>query len=196
MQITNTFTPKDRADWRSWLEQHGSSESEVWLVYFKAGTGRSGISYNDSLEEALCFGWVDSIIQKIDEEKYARKFTPRQIGSKWSELNKHLVAKLVNEGCMTTAGLAKVDFPLSEAPASRPRRPALPLPDWLKAGLTASPRAWENFQRLAPSHQRNYIGWISDAKKEETRQRRIQEAIARLERNETLESKFFKKESQ
>ncbi len=76
------------------------------------------ISYQDSLEEALCFGWVDSLIQKIDEEKYARKFTPRKAGSKWSELNKHLVAKLIQEGRMTEAGLAKVDFPLAEAPAS------------------------------------------------------------------------------
>jgi uncharacterized protein YdeI (YjbR/CyaY-like superfamily) len=195
MQITNTFIPKDRADWRGWLEQHGSSEREVWLVYFKAGAGRSGISYNDSLEEALCFGWVDSLIQKIDEEKYARKFTPRKAGSQWSELNQHLVAKLIQQGRMTSAGLSKVDFPLSEAPAARPKRPKLPLPDWLKAGLMASLAAWENFQRLAPSHQRNYIGWISEAKKEETRQKRLREAIARLEKNETLESKFFRKES-
>jgi uncharacterized protein YdeI (YjbR/CyaY-like superfamily) len=194
MQITHSFTPKDRADWHSWLEQYGDSQSEVWLVYYKAGTDRPGISYQESLEEALCFGWVDSLIQKIDEEKYARKFTPRKSGSKWSELNRHLVAKLVNEGRMTAAGLAKVTFPLSGAPASRPKRPALSLPDWLKAGLMANPVAWENFQRLAPSHQRNYIGWISEAKKEETRQRRLQEAIARLEKNETLESKFFKKE--
>ena len=196
MQITNTFIPNDRADWRGWLKQHGSSMSEIWVVYHKAGTGRSGISYNDSLEEALCFGWVDSLIQKIDEEKYARKFTPRKAGSKWSELNKHLVAKLVQQGHMTAAGLAKVDFRLSEAQPERPKRPKLPLPDWLKDGLMASPAAWENFQRLAPSHQRNYIGWISDAKREETRQRRIQEAIQRLEKNETLESKFFRKELQ
>ena len=195
MQITNTFIPKDRADWRSWLAENGSSESEVWLVYFKAATGKPTISYKDSLEEALCFGWVDSLIQKIDEEKYARKFTPRKAGSKWSELNKHLVAKLVHQGRMTEAGLSKVDFPLSEAPARRPKRPALPLPDWLKAGLMTNPAAWENFQRLAPSHQRNYIGWISEAKREETRQKRIQEAIARLQKNETLELKFFKRES-
>ena len=122
------------------------------------------ISYEDSLEEALCFGWVDSLIQKIDEEKYARKFTPRKPGSKWSELNKHLVAKLVKEGRMTEAGLAKVEFSLEEAPSARPKRPELPLPDWLKEGLMASPQAWENFSKLPPSHQRNYILWVSDAK--------------------------------
>jgi uncharacterized protein YdeI (YjbR/CyaY-like superfamily) len=186
MEITHTFTAPDRASWHDWLAENGASESEVWLVYYKAASGKPTISYPDSLEEALCFGWVDSIIQKIDEEKYARKFTPRKAGSKWSELNKHLVAKLIQAGRMSEAGLAKVDFPLAEAPAMRPKRPSLPLPDWLKAGLMASPKAWENFQKLAQSHQRNYIGWISDAKKEETRQRRIQEAIRRLEKNETL----------
>ena len=186
MKITLTFTAPDRAAWRTWLAEHGTSESEVWLVYHKAATGKPTISYQDSLEEALCFGWVDSLIQKIDEEKYARKFTPRKPGSNWSELNKHLVARLIQEGRMTEAGLARVDFPLAEAPVARPKRPALPLPGWLKEGLMASPKAWENFSRLPPSHQRNYILWISDAKREETRQRRIQEAIRRLKKNETL----------
>ena len=89
---------------------------------------------------------------------------------------------------MTGDGLATVDFSLPAADAPRPKRPDLPLPDWLKAGLMISPKAWENFSKLPPSHRRNYIGWISDAKKEETRQRRIQEAIRRLEKNETVSS--------
>ena len=186
MKITQTFTAPNRAAWREWLAEHGKNEKEVWLVYYKAGTGKPTILYEESLEEALCYGWVDSLIQKIDEEKYARKFTPRKPGSKWSELNKHLVAKLVKEGRMTEAGLAKVEFPIEEAASTRPKRPELPLPEWLKAGLMTSPKAWEKFKRLAPSHQRNYIGWVSDAKREETRQKRIQEAIVRLEKNETL----------
>ena len=165
MKMPLTFHAPDRAAWREWLAEHGEQEREVWLVHYKAGTGRTGISYNDSLEEALCFGWVDSLIQKIDDQKYARKFTPRRAGSRWSELNKHLVAKLVREGRMTEAGLAKVDFPLNEAAVSRPKRPSLPLPDWLKAGLMTSPIAWENFSNLPPSQRRNYIGWISDARR-------------------------------
>ena len=186
MKITQTFSAPDRATWREWLAGHGASESEIWLVYYKAGTGKATISYQDSLEEALCFGWVDSLIQKIDEQKYARKFTPRKPGSKWSELNKHLVAKLIKQGRMTEAGLAKVEFPLDEAPSARPKRPELALPDWLKEGLMASPPAWENFSKLPPSHQRNYILWVSDAKRAETRQKRINEAIERLEKNERL----------
>ncbi len=186
MKITLTFTAADRESWRQWLETHGASENEVWLVYYKAGSEKPCISYQESLEEALCFGWVDSIIQKIDEEKYARKFTPRRLGSKWSELNKHLVAKLIQEGRMTEAGLAKIEFDLDEAPQARPRRPPLPLPDWLKEAFMQSPAAWENFQKLAPSHQRNYIGWISDAKREETRQKRIRYALERLEQGQPL----------
>ena len=186
MKITQTFTAPDRATWRKWLTEHCASESEVWLVYYKSGTDIPTISYNDSLEEALCFGWVDSLIQKIDEQKYARKFTPRKSGSKWSELNKHLVAKLIKEGRMTEAGMARVEFSLEDAPPARPKRPDVPLPDWLKEGLMTSPQAWENFSKLPSSHRRNYILWGSDAKREETRQRRIQEAIGRLEKNERL----------
>jgi uncharacterized protein YdeI (YjbR/CyaY-like superfamily) len=186
MKITKSISVSNRAEWRTWLELHHATETEVWLVYSKKGSGKPSVMYLESLEEALCFGWIDSIIQKIDEEKYARKFNPRRAGSKWSELNKHLVAKLVNEGRMTEAGLAKVDFSLPEADVPRPKRPELHLPDWLKTGLMTSPRAWENFNSLPPSHRRNYISWISDAKKEETRQRRIREALRRLEKNERL----------
>lgn len=181
MKITQTFVAVDRKSWHDWLEEHGSNEKEVWLVYYKAASGKPTISYQESLEEALCFGWVDSLIQKIDEESYARKFNPRRAGSNWSELNKHLVARLIQEGRMTPAGLAKVDFDPAEASVSRPRRAPLPLPDWLKEALMAYPAAWENFQKLAPSHQRNYIGWISEAKRDETRQKRIKLAVERLE---------------
>ncbi len=186
MEMNKTTSAANRSEWRAWLEKHHSTEREVWLIYYKKDCIKPSVTYLESLEEALCFGWIDSLIQKIDEEKYARKFNPRRAGSKWSELNKHLVAKLVKEGRMTAAGLASVDFSLTEADKPRPKRPELPLPDWLKTGLMTSPKAWENFSKLPPSHRRNYIGWVSDAKKEETRQRRIREAIRMLEKNERL----------
>ncbi|MCX6033571.1 MAG: YdeI/OmpD-associated family protein [Chloroflexi bacterium] len=186
MEITKTASATNRSEWRAWLEHHHATETEVWLVDYKKGSGKPSTTYLESLEEVLCFGWIDSIIQKIDDEKYARKFNPRRAGSKWSELNKHLVAKLVKEGRMTGAGLAMVDFRLPDANAPRPKRAELPLADWLKAGLMVSLKAWKNFNGLPTSHRREYIGWISDAKKKETRQRRIREAIERLEKNETL----------
>ena len=98
MQITATFTAPDRQAWRDWLARHGSSETEIWLVYYKKHTGIPSVTYTEALEEALCFGWIDGIRQKIDEERFAQRFTPRRPGSAWSELNRHLVAKLVEQG--------------------------------------------------------------------------------------------------
>jgi len=150
MDITRTFAAPDRAAWRTWLAGHASTDAEIWLVYFKKHTGKPTVSYLDSLEEALCFGWVDSLIQKIDDDRYARKFTPRRIGSKWSEVNQRLVAKLIREGLMTEAGLARVDFSLPEGEPIRQRPAETPTPGWLKTGLRTSPLAWENFEKLPP----------------------------------------------
>ncbi|HEY3371913.1 MAG TPA: hypothetical protein VGK10_13745 [Prolixibacteraceae bacterium] len=109
MKISRTIIASDGADWRAWLAANHDKEQEIWLVYFKAASGQTGVDYETSVEEALCFGWVDSIIQKIDEFKYARKFTPRRHGSIWSASNKHRVEKLILEGRMTPAGMAKYD---------------------------------------------------------------------------------------
>jgi len=185
MKITKTFYAVNRGEWRAWLEEHHATETEIWLVYYKASIDKSAVSYDDSVEEALCFGWVDSLIQKIDDEKYARKFTPRKAGSKWAESNKRRVAKLVKEGRMTEVGLAKIDYPLDEPPPL-PTKRELIVPDWLNVGLQTSPQAWENFSKLPPSYKQRYIAWISDVQEEETRQRRIQEAIGLLEKNEKL----------
>jgi uncharacterized protein YdeI (YjbR/CyaY-like superfamily) len=186
MDNSKYITAAHRSEWRNWLEIFHASQNEVWLVYYKKECGKPTVTYLESLEEALCFGWIDGLIRKIDDEKYARRFSPRRTGSKWSEVNKHLVAKLIKEGRMTDAGLATVNFPLPDADAPKPKRAELPLPDWLKEGLMTNPRAWENFSNLPPSHRREYIAWISDAKKEETRQRRIREAILTLEKNKQL----------
>lgn len=110
MKITKSFTPRDQKDWRRWLAKNHNRKQEVWLVYFKPASGRSNIDYETSVEEALCFGWIDSIIQSIDEEKYARKFNPRRSESRWSETNKRRALKVIREGRMTEAGQAKVTF--------------------------------------------------------------------------------------
>src|SRR5512135_1506344 len=109
MKITRTFTPADPDAWRDWLAANHATEKEIWLVQFKARSPGTGIDYETSIELALCYGWVDSIVQKIDEEKYARKFTPRRPGSFWSATNKARMEKLINAGRMTPAGLANYD---------------------------------------------------------------------------------------
>jgi uncharacterized protein YdeI (YjbR/CyaY-like superfamily) len=184
MELTRTFHAPDRQTWRLWLEQHHASEQDVWLIYSRAGSGEDSVSYEESVEEALCFGWVDSLIQKIDDTRYARKFTPRRAGSNWSETNRRRLAKVLAEGRMTPAGMAKVGTALEPIPASAHEDS---LPAWLAEGLHSSPLAWENFSRLPRSHQKRYIAWLSSAKKDETRQKNLSKAIEMLERNQRLE---------
>lgn len=179
-----TLYVQTRQEWRDWLSQHYQTDSEVWLIFYKAHTGQPCIPYEDSVEEALCFGWIDSLIQKIDEQCYGRKFTPRTNTAKWSDLNKRRVAKLIREGRMTEAGLAKIgdSSTLSEeAPVQKLKE--LVIPPYVEQVLKEHPQAWENFCKMALSYRRIYIGWITDAKKQETIDRRLKEAIQRLEQN-------------
>ena len=108
MNITKTLYVKDRKQWRSWLEKYHESEKEVRLLYYKKHTGKPRIPYNGTVEEALCYGWIDSTVKKTDEDRFAQRFTPRKAGSPWSEMNKERVRRLMNQGKMTPAGLAKV----------------------------------------------------------------------------------------
>ena len=115
-----------RAAWRAWLERNHRRKTEVWLVFFKAHTGKPRVEYDDAVEEALCFGWVDSLVKRLDEERYAQKFTPRKAGSRWSPSNRTRVAKLVREGRMTPAGLAVTTFRVADCSGQEPPRPRGP----------------------------------------------------------------------
>jgi uncharacterized protein YdeI (YjbR/CyaY-like superfamily) len=177
-----------RKDWRKWLEKNNSSEKEIWLVYYKKNSGKDRIPYNDAVEEALCFGWIDSIIRRIDDDKYAQKFTPRNDKSKWSELNKKRVEKLIAQNKMTEIGMRKVMIAKKTGKwneiISFPETHVLH-PDF-QSKLDKNPTANKNFKRLAPSYKKRFIGWISSAKREETRNRRIKEAIELLKKNQKL----------
>ncbi|MBM3790734.1 MAG: hypothetical protein FJW35_10360, partial [Acidobacteria bacterium] len=164
MKITNTLHVTDRSEWRSWLEKNHESATEVWLPYDRRHTGRPRIPYEDAVEEALCFGWIDSIVKRIDDERYAQKFTPRKNASSWSELNKRRARRLIAEGRMTEAGLAKCRSATAaggSAPRPRPKRAEPAIPAFVERALKAKGKAWENFNNLAPSYRRNYIGWIT-----------------------------------
>jgi uncharacterized protein YdeI (YjbR/CyaY-like superfamily) len=189
MNTSKTLYVTNRGDWRAWLERNHETEKEVWLIYYKKHTNRPRIPYDDAVEEALCFGWIDSIVQRIDDERYAQKFTPRKNNSKWSELNKRRIRKLLQEGKMTQAGLEKIGdgvLKAEERSKSERKTKELVIPSYLSEALRANKNAWENFNNLAPSYRRQYAGWIAIAKKEETRSRRIREAIELLARNEKL----------
>jgi uncharacterized protein YdeI (YjbR/CyaY-like superfamily) len=183
----NTLYVVSREEWREWLEKNHREIREIWLIYYKKHTGKPSIQYNVSVEEALCFGWIDSIIKKIDTVKYARKFTPRTNTKKWSESNKLRIKNLIESGKMTQAGLEKIDENiLIEKPSPKKLKSELPFPVALEKILKKNKKAWNYFFGLAPSHRRLYILWITGAKKDETRLKRLNEAMKLLEKNEKL----------
>jgi len=177
-----------RNEWRAWLEENHATAQELWLVIYKKHTGKVGVTYEEAVEEALCFGWIDGVMKRLDAEKYALRFSPRKKGSVWSELNKRRVAKLIKQGRMTEAGLAKVKEAKANGQwrAAKLREDSTNIPADLRQALKANLQAWRNFERLAPSHKRQYIYWITSAKTEKTRQRRIQETVRLIAENRRL----------
>ena len=181
--LPKTLLMAKRDQWRAWLAKNHKTEKKVWLIYFKKRARKASIAYEDSVEEALCFGWIDSLIRRLDDDQYARLFTPRIDHKNWSEMNKKRIAKLIQEGRMTPAGLAKASYLIEDNHAAAKKGRSLTVPDYMRQALLANKGALKNFNNLAPSYQRHYIGWITSAKKEETRQKRLAEAIGLLTRN-------------
>jgi uncharacterized protein YdeI (YjbR/CyaY-like superfamily) len=178
----------DRKDWRTWLIENHETEQEIWLVYYKKDSGKPSILYDDSVEEALCFGWVDSIIRRIDAVRFARKFTPRKAVSKWSEINKKRAEKMIEAGKMMPAGMAKVEEAKKsgrwfKTPVTKKE---LTLSSCFREALAGNKKALACFNRLAPSYKRNAVAWVESAKREETRKRRLAEFIGLLEQNKKL----------
>ena len=167
---------RDRQQWRTWLGKHHASSPGVWLVFYKDHTGVKSIPYEDSVREALCFGWIDSLIKRVDDDRYTRKFTPRNPSSKWSDINRKRWVELKAAGFLTAAGLAAAPTGNTYAPLQ-----AIPdLPAYIADALKANPKAWSFFQELAPTYRRHFVIWIHSAKQPETRERRIRESIALL----------------
>ena len=184
-----TLELKTREAWRAWLADHHDKEEEIWLVYFKKETGIPTLDYAETRDEALCFGWVDSLIKKIDDTKYARKFTPRKDSSKWSKVNKARVKALIKVGLMTEHGLKKVEAAKRSGSWDNPvQKPSMDfkMPPEFAQALQDNPQAEETYINLPPSHQKRYLGWIVTAKKSETRQKRINEAIKLLVQGKKL----------
>lgn len=160
-------------EWRAWLRKHHAASPGVWLVFYKDHTGVESVSYEETVRQALCFGWIDSLIKRLDEDRYARKFTPRKPTSKWSDSNRKRWAELKANGLLAAPGLAA-------APAGNSYMPrlAIPaLPAYLARALKTDPKAWRCFQQLAPTYRRHFVAWIHTAKRPETREKRIREAI-------------------
>jgi len=177
--------PKDRLAWRTWLTKHHAAVPEIWVVYYKKHTGRQTFTYRESVEEALCFGWIDGIKKRLDDATYTHRFTPRRRSSHWSPLNIRLAEKLIATGQMTPAGLSafkqgkayNADFLATWSAGD------IALTPDIEKALQAHPVAWENFQNLPAGARKQYLGWLQTAKRPETRARRLREAIDLLAQN-------------
>lgn len=180
MKTLDVRTP---AAWRRWLATHHATASEIWLVFHKAHTGVPAIEYDAAVEEALCYGWVDSLIKRLDDDRYARKFTPRKADSKWSPSNRLRYEQLKAAGRLAPAGVKR---PPTDRDAYMPAPDVSAVPAFVAKALKAVPKAWTYFQSLAPSHRRRYLLWIMTAKQDATRQRRLEEAVRLLARGKEL----------
>jgi uncharacterized protein YdeI (YjbR/CyaY-like superfamily) len=155
VKVGKTLYVKNRREWRRWLAAHGKTASEIWLIYYKKASGKPRIPYNDAVEEALCFGWIDSILKPIDAQKYAQRYSPRRKTSKLSDMNRERVRRLIKSGRMTKAGLAAIAHTGKGASA---------LPADIVKRLQANPAAWKHFRKFPASYKRIRIGWIHAAR--------------------------------
>jgi uncharacterized protein YdeI (YjbR/CyaY-like superfamily) len=165
------------SQWRRWLARYYEIEKEIWLAFAKKASGKKTITYEEALDEALCFGWVDNLKKRLDDDYYLFRFVPRKRGSKWSQVNLDKFAALEKAGKMTDAGRAAK--PASVKP---PPRFAIgdKVPDFIVRELALHPVAHEFWDQIPPSHRRNYIRWITEAKRDDTRAKRLARAIAAL----------------
>ncbi len=160
MELGKTLYVTNRKDWRSWLVKNHDKEKEIWLVYYRKSSGKARIPYNDAVEEALCYGWIDSILKKVDEDSFAQRFTPRRPTSILSQLNKERIHKMIEEGKMTDKGLDAVRHAFD---SSAKNKKVIIAPDILKK-IKSDKQTWENFQKFPESYKRIRITWIEETR--------------------------------
>lgn len=172
--------PADRDAWRAWLERNHDRSDGVWLVGYKKSSGKSAVPYAEAVEEALCFGWIDGRAGTVDDERTMLWYSPRKPGSGWARTNKERIERLVAEGRMTPAGLARIEAAKADGSWTLlDSSEALEVPADLAAALAAYPEAARHFGAFPPGVRKNILQWISLARKPETRAARIAET-ARL----------------
>ncbi len=179
----NATQPEDRESWRSWLIEHHDKAKGVWLILFKKGSGRQTYTFDEAVEEALCFGWIDSLPRKLDASRSMLYFAPRKTGSGWSRVNKERLARMEAAGKMMPAGIAKIQA--AKADGSWAKLDAvenLEIPDDLSAAFDKYPSSRDYFEAFPRSVKRGILEWILNAKREQTRAKRIEET-ARLAAN-------------
>jgi uncharacterized protein YdeI (YjbR/CyaY-like superfamily) len=179
MELDRALYFKNRDEWREWLEKNHSKEDVVWLIHYKKDSGKTGVSHEDAVEEAICFGWIDGKLKRIDKEKFILRYSPRKADSVWSKINKEKAKKMIKLGRMTNVGLAKIEEAKKtgfwQKAYTNIKKERMP-PD-LKRALMKNKKAWNNFQNFANSYRNMYIGWVVGAKTDETRKKRIEKVV-------------------
>lgn len=176
--LDQVYVP-DRPAWRRWMMKHHASSPGIWLVFDRATHRPDRLPYDAAVEEALCFGWIDSTVRPISDTQYCQLFTPRKARSTWSTLNKTRVNRLIADGLMRPAGLAAIELSKANGGwASLDEVEALTVPPDLASALDAVASSRASFDALAPSARKGYLHWVSQARRPETRARRIVEVVA------------------
>jgi uncharacterized protein YdeI (YjbR/CyaY-like superfamily) len=179
------FHPDTRAQWRNWLESNHASSRGVWLVSWRKHTGKDGPSYQDGVEEALCFGWIDSTARKLDNDRTMLWFAPRKPGSGWARPNKERIERLTVAGLMTAAGQRVIDAARADGSWSRlDDVENLIVPEDLAEAFDSRPPARQNWDAFPRSVRRSILEWITNAKRDSTRSARIEETARRAQINE------------
>lgn len=181
MKITEeieTFYPRSQAEWRDWLEANYIAKQSVWVIFYKKKTKIPSLVWSDAVDEAICFGWIDSKIKPIDDEKFMQFFSKRKPKSVWSKVNKAKVERLTAAGLMKEAGFKAIEIAKQNGSWTiLDEAEEIIFPEDLQKGLQAIPNAYENFQAFSKSAKRNILQWLQLAKRAETRQKRINEII-------------------
>src|SRR3989338_2984937 len=177
MKITKLIYVKNRNGWREWLGKNHDIEKDVWLIYYKKHSGKERIPYNDAVEEALCFGWIDSTVKAIDGEKYAQRFSPRNSKSVMSEMNKERARRLIKQGKMTKFGLERIKHH-HESINSK-----FEIPGKILKELRKDKDIWRNFQKFPKSYKRIRIGWIAMTKNPATYKQRLKYFLKKTKEN-------------
>ncbi len=158
MKLGKTLYVTNRKQWRSWLARNHAKEKEIWLVYYRKSSGRARIPYNDAVEEALCYGWIDSTAKPIDGEKFAQRFTPRRPKSRLSEMNKERIRRLIANKSMTSTGLNAVSHAFD-------KNQKFAIAQDILNALKADKQAWKNFQNLPEGYKKVRIGYIESQRR-------------------------------
>ncbi|MGA0559739.1 YdeI/OmpD-associated family protein [Larkinella sp. VNQ87] len=183
----NAFYAQNRQDWRNWLDQNHDTEKAVWLIMYRKTSEKPGVYYDEAVEEALCFGWIDSVANKRDEESFYLYFARRNPKSNWSQANRERVDKLTQKGLIRPAGQAMIDLAKETGTweALVDVQNAV-IPDDLQQLFNQNPQAMANFQAFSPSSKRGILEWILNAKRPETRQKRLAETVRMAEQNKRV----------